>query len=220
MAADCLSAWEASKWIPVIADAVQAIAVVGGIYLAFKQLSAWRVQRLGEKRMELAADILTTADEVVSAIRNMRSPGAFEGEGLTRKAKDFETESIKRIRDSYYVPLERWKTSEDVFKKFETLRPKARVYFEKRLEPYFATLIATPFRIAVASRMLIETADEYGDSDQDRIQRLRASQKKREEIIWDHSTTGQPDELSIKMERALEGFTTTLMPLFDVDRKI
>ena len=71
--------------ITAVSVAIAAIAFVAGI-------SAWKREFIGKRRIELAEDVLALFYETQDAIREIRNPASFSGEGKTRKRDENERE--------------------------------------------------------------------------------------------------------------------------------
>src|SRR5206468_9776871 len=99
--------------LPISALQATSIAVTAGFAIA--GLSAWRRQLVGKRKIEIAEDTLVAVYKVRDAFTYLRSSGAFTTEGQSRPNRENETESVRSLRDTYFVPLERMQATSDAF---------------------------------------------------------------------------------------------------------
>jgi hypothetical protein len=69
------------------------------------------------RRVELAEDVLTAFYRVQVVLVHVRSPLSLGNEGEQRPRRGYESESLARLRDSYYVPIARLNREAEVFAK-------------------------------------------------------------------------------------------------------
>jgi len=116
--------------ITAVSAAVTAGSVVWGI-------SAWRREYVGKRQIELAESVLELFYEAEDAIREIRSPFSFTGEGSTRKKGEHESEEESRSLNNAYVVFERYQKREKLFAELRSLR--------YRMMATFGASAATPF---------------------------------------------------------------------------
>lgn len=177
-----------ADFVVAVAPAVTALAALGAALAAWKALSAWRDEMLGKRRSELAEDVLAKFYQAEKAISIIRSPvvGTSESEGREREPDETEKES--KILDTYYVPLARIQSQNELFADLYAKRFRMKALFGPDSEKPFATLDFVLRRIIVAARMLPS---------------VQANEKLRgehEDIIYE---TKENDELATKMKEAL-----------------
>ena len=100
-------------------------------------ISAWKVEFLGKRRIELAEEVLALFYQVRDAIEAIRSSFGYEGEGKTRKPGPNEKPEHKNALDQAYVLIERYNRHAEVFSRLHALR--------YRFMAQFGTDASTPF---------------------------------------------------------------------------
>jgi hypothetical protein len=84
-------------WTDIIQSAAVTIASVVAIY----GISAWKVEFLGKRRIELAEEVLALFYQVRDAIESIRGSFGYEGEGKTRKPGQKKNLNIKCISQDF-----------------------------------------------------------------------------------------------------------------------
>ena len=104
-----------ADFLVAVAPVGTALAALAAAVAAWKALSAWRDEMLGKRKAELAEDALTKFYQAERAISIIRSPivGTSESEGREREPDETEKES--KILDTYYVPLGRIQSQNELF---------------------------------------------------------------------------------------------------------
>jgi hypothetical protein len=148
--------------VKIIATLLQALAILVTAIFASRGLQAWRAQLVGKRKFEIAEEALLAAYKVRNAMSYIRSPGAFGGEGGTRPRSEPESEGIARAKDTYFVPLERMQKTSDDFARLEKMRLLCQVHFGSESAKPFDAILRARHTVAVAARMLINTAGEQG----------------------------------------------------------
>jgi hypothetical protein len=146
---------------------LQDVAVIIASCAAIYGINAWRREFVGKRRIELAEEILMLFYEARDAIRYMRSPFGYMGEGSSRPTREGELAEEKTIRDKAYVLKERYLKKQEIFTKIQVSR--------YRFMAQFGVTAAQPFE--ELHQLIIElfaTADELSDL---RIEQLYADRR-------------------------------------------
>ncbi len=98
-----------------LTDIIQSGAVTIASIVAIYGISAWRVEFIGKRRIELAEDVLALFYQAKDAIEAMRSSFGYVGEGTTRQPRSDEKPEHKESLDQAYVLIERYNKYADVF---------------------------------------------------------------------------------------------------------
>ena len=139
----------------------------------------------------------------------IRNPGALVG-ATTRQRQPDESDSLARLRDTYFVPLERMQKTSGDFAEFEKMQLLCQVYFGPEAGEPFERVKKARHTVWVGATMLLQTAGEHGmDSESNR--KLVA---KWYSHIWEgYGAEGQqPDELSDAVNRAVADIEAMCRP--------
>ena len=120
-----------------IADVITSLSVAIAALAFVAGINAWRREFVGKRRIELAEDVLALFYEAQDAIREIRNPFSFGGEGKTRKHGDLELEEETKILDQAYVVFERYQKREKLFAELRSIRYRFMATFGyKAGEPF------------------------------------------------------------------------------------
>lgn len=103
-------------------DIIQSAAVIIASVVAIYGISAWKVEFLGKRKIELAEEVLALFYQVRDVIESIRSPFCYEGEGKTRKPVPNEKPEHKDAFDRAHVLIERYDHHAEVFSRLHALR--------------------------------------------------------------------------------------------------
>jgi len=102
----------------------------------------------------LAEEALVLFYEAKDALRWIRSPGGFVGEGQTRKPMENETLEEKEIFDHAYIVIERYNKQQELFNKIHAMRYRYRANFGTQEAKPFDDLRGVINDIITSSRQL------------------------------------------------------------------
>ena len=112
-----------------VVNAVASLAGLVAAIAAIRGVSTWRSEMVGRRRAELAEETLTRFYEGRDYLAWTRHPFAFAGEGQTRETPADETESERRDRYVYYVPVERITKKAEFWASFDAATYRFRAVF-------------------------------------------------------------------------------------------
>lgn len=112
----------AADVITSVSVAVAAIAFLSGV-------SAWKREFVGKRRIDLAESVLALFYEAEDAIREIRNPFSFAGEGNTRKRSEHEGENESHLLDEAYVVFERYRKREQLFAQVRSMKYRFMAMF-------------------------------------------------------------------------------------------
>ncbi len=133
--------------ITAISVAIAALAFVFGV-------NAWRREFVGKRRIELAENVLALFYEAQDAIREIRSPFSFGGEGSTRKRSEHEREEETQILDQAYVVFERYQKREKLFAELRSMKYRVMATFGSNAGKFFDEINAILNEIFSAANIL------------------------------------------------------------------
>ena len=179
----------------VIAPIIQTFAIAITAYYASRGLRAWRWQLIGKRKIEIAEETLVATYKVRSLFYYIRSPGAFGGEGTSRKRADDEKPGLASLKDSYFVPIERIQKTSDDFARLEKARLLCEVYFGARAGDPFDVIMRLNRKVAVSAQMLLVTVGEGLDSSTNR--------ERWEADIWHGASSQGTDPIEAAVDAAV-----------------
>jgi len=112
-----------------IADIITAVSVAVAALAFVVGINAWRREFVGKRRIELAEDVLALFYEAQDAIREIRNPFSYGGEGKTRKRSEHEIEEEGQFLDQAYVVFERYQKREKLFAELRSLKYRLMATF-------------------------------------------------------------------------------------------
>jgi len=192
-------------------DAIQALAVLFGVRIAWLGLRTWRDEVIGRRKIEVAEEALGAFLNVWNAIDAARSPHGHAGEGASRPGRDKEPDGpAKDRKDAFYVPIERLQRYKEALKALEMITPKAMIYFGDDVLGPIKEIRDVLLNVHYSAFDLIETFDNQSNA-------LDKDKKKWERTIF---RTGEDDEIGAQLAKALSRMEEILRPAvqFSSDR--
>ena len=138
------------------------VLIPAGIAI-FAALTGWRWQIVGKRRFELAERLLLQFNHAADIIQNTRLSESHSNEGTTRDRAEGEPDNLTRLKDSYWVPIDRINKKIEVFAEARENELIARYFFGPEAEKCFQTIKESVDKVVIASRMLITTVRREGE---------------------------------------------------------
>jgi hypothetical protein len=184
--------------VRLAAVVLQAAAIIVTAVFAVLGLRAWRAQVIGKRKVEIAEETLVLAHKVRSAIAYARMPVHGSREGLSRPREIAEDEDFRKVKDSYFVPVERLRAYDEDFALLERQQLLCEVYFGRDVREPLEAISRVRASILRAARKLL--ASDHGKPvEPDEL----AALKRCEAAIWNF---GDFDESVAAIERALRPY--------------
>lgn len=117
-------------------------------------IGSWRREYRGKRQAELAEETLSLFYEARDAIKHIRHPFSYAGEGSTREESEKETEEEKKAFNQAYVVHERYNKYQDIFNKIHSLRYRFMTQFGIESAKPFQDLRQILSKIFTASQTL------------------------------------------------------------------
>lgn len=182
-------------------DADRALAerkVQADIDLAREKFEYDRRQGVFRRRFELAEQFLADVYHFRSMMRFVRSGVSFGAEGETRTAQGAESETVKRTRNSYFVPRERLHAESEFVAAMFARQTTCHAHFGADADKAFTLLHEAIHHVRVASSLLVEWTDDHDQADRATMERLRRD-------IWQPTAArAGKDEIGDKIEEAVQ----------------
>ncbi|MEY4704121.1 MAG: hypothetical protein RL042_317 [Nitrospirota bacterium] len=112
-----------------LTDLIQSGAVIIASIVAIYGITAWRVEFVGKRRIELAEEVLALFYQAQDIINSIRSSFGYEGEGRTRKPGPNESPKDKDALNQAYVLIERYNRHTELFSRLHALRYRFMAQF-------------------------------------------------------------------------------------------
>jgi len=195
---------------------VTALTAVFGVFIA---LPLWQKKKVDESHVRLAEDTLALFFEAREKLAWVRMPGAFAGEGQSRKKMDPEGEGLAGLRDAYYVSLERLLRDAEFWGRFDAQRIRFRVIFGNAAAMPFQDIRRIRNSIASAAHMLIMTAkaDLRVATEEDAHRKWERNKLLWENQIW--AGHEQPDSVAEEIDSAILRMEEHCRPLIESKAK-
>jgi hypothetical protein len=148
------------------------------------------------RRVEFAEELLAAFYKLRDTVLVIRGPFSYGDEGATRKRRQNEDETEARARDGFYVPIVRMQKEKEFLSDLASKKYRAQAVFKHDIERAFGLATEVLNQIQIASGMLV---DQVGQERAD-----PEFWRKLEGQIWNTSTPDKPDELSQKIDQAIE----------------
>jgi len=148
------------------------------------------------RRVEFAEELLAAFYKLRDIVLSIRGPFSYGDEGATRKRREHESEPEATARDSFYVPIARMQKQTEFLSDLISKKYRAQAVFKRDIQRAFVLANEVLNTIQIASGMLVE-----------QVGQPRADPefwRKLEGQIWNTSTPDKPDELSQKIDQAIE----------------
>lgn len=168
-------------------------------FLSFRTFNRWKLEKLEERRIEIAFDALTIAYQTRSVFQHIRSPLTANHE-LDEVSGNDES---KRRQGQYLVALKRIAKNKDFFERVWHLQPKCMAVFGRQIDDTFMKLHKARRHIEVAAEMLAVRAIDpdiglhQDDSTRKLYHQLRLD-------IWDQQSSEANDDRVGKMLKEFE----------------
>ncbi len=187
-----------------IADVITAISVAVAALAFVVGVNAWRREFVGKRRIELVENVLALFYEAQDAIREIRNPFGFVGEGKTRERSDYEIEEEARILDRAYVVFERYQKREKLFAEIHSMKYRVMATFGSNAGEAFDELNMIINDIFSAANML----GTYYWKRQGRVQMGKEEFKKHLEEMYKYEAVfwfkgEENDEITPRVQRAI-----------------
>jgi hypothetical protein len=166
--------------------ALEHVAVIIASCTAIYGISAWRREFVGRRRIELSEEVLVLFYEARDAIRFIRNPLGYVGEGESRPHREGEFPDEKKVRDKAYVLLERFDKKQEIFSKIQATRYRFMAQFGEEAARPFDELHKLIIDLFSAADQLAELRIEqrHGDGRDDARRDRRERIQELERVYW------------------------------------
>src|SRR5262249_32615619 len=111
------------------------LAITIGIAIGgFRTFGRWKREQIEERRIDIAFEALSLAQESKLVFGRIRDSNGFEGEWRNMPIKENESDSDRNMRGPSYATLVRINAEADYFQRMLRLQPKAIAAFGAPVE--------------------------------------------------------------------------------------
>jgi hypothetical protein len=169
-------------------ETIRDLSILGTALAAIYGIGSWRRESMAKKKTELAEDTLTLFYEAEDAIKIIRYPGSYGGQGSTRKPGLNENLKQKHARDAAYVLIDRYLKFKKLFNRIHSMRHRFAAQFGKESAEPFDELHKLIKGILSSAMRLSEiwAKDEEGIP-QEEMEKYYCLRERYEAIFWEGS---------------------------------
>lgn len=179
---------------------IESISIIIASLTAIYSIDQWRREHRGKRQAELAEEALSLFYEAQDAIRHIRTPFAYGGEGSSRKSGNKESPEEKQAFDKAYVVFERFGSHNELFNKLHAIRYRFMAEFGVDAAKPFDVLQRIANEIKVSARMLARLWARQNRSfrNEQSEQKYFNQIQKLEAIFWDGLEEDDPINPKLK----------------------
>lgn len=171
-----------------LAEFLASLSLIIACWTAIIGINAWRREFMGKRKIELAEEVLALFYEIEDALRDIRNPMSYVGEGSTREKQEDETEKDTANRNRAFVVYERYRRHQDKVAHLRSLKYRCMARFENgadAAEP-FDDMVKIFNELFFAAQILPDYWQRQGTFT-DRDEEFKAHLKEKwefESVIW------------------------------------
>jgi hypothetical protein len=144
---------------------------VGIAGIGFRTFGRWKREKLEEKRIEIAFDMLAIAYEAQFIFAHIRGPMAYPYEWTDMQEVITETADQRSARGTFYATLSRIAANKDYFERLWKLQPRCMAMFGAEVADVFMLLHRARREVEVAAQMLASPGRKFGDEMRSKLER-------------------------------------------------
>ncbi len=183
-----------------IVKTIELILLLAGCIIAGMGLKTWRQQVIEQPKIELAREIVESFYDIIDLIkyirRNFRKPGGSQYIRDYFKFPDATDYQCSQLETIYEL-----EKNINRIDRFQDLKNKANVIFDKSLEKHFLGIIKIINRIDYNTRILYQTKEEKRDKLSRELKKYNIEQS-------------EDDEVNLQMQNILAEVEKTLKPFY------
>jgi hypothetical protein len=177
--------------------------------LAERKFAYERQQAIFKRRFELAEQILADAYRFRDLMKYVRNGFSFGVEGESRKPAGLETDDIKRMRDVYFVPVERLHKESEFTSSMMARRYACIAHFGNEVGSAFDAFVQSIQAVGVASSTLIELAGHVHPDNRVLVEKLKSD-------LWEPMAQhAQNNEIGTKIDGGVKTIERLCKPVLE-----
>jgi hypothetical protein len=197
-------------WTDIIQSAAVTIASIVAIY----GITAWKVEFVGKRRIELAEEVLVLFYQARDVIASIRSPLGYVGEGQSRKPGPNEKPEHKEALDQAYVLIERYNKHFEIFSRLHALRYRFMVQFGAEASTPFDDLNKIIHELLLAARRKARWAMAP-----ERLLRSEAAEEKYQREWLENESVyysgGEDDPIALRLAKIIAEIEIKCQPIIE-----
>src|SRR6266567_2276120 len=179
----------------------------------FRSFDRWKREKLEERRIEIAFDLLSIAYESKYVFDNIRTPMSFSYEWEDMPKQPGETDDEWRRRGPYYAARKRVIAAKPFFDRLFQIQPKCMAMFGTQVEDTFMLLHKARREIEVASDMLASKVTDEAGPQRDRNDEFWEQCRRN---IWEHGDFDKgKDKVKFKLTQFRVDVEKLCRPIID-----
>ncbi len=178
-----------------------SVSLIIAVWTAIISMNTWRREYIGKRDFEFTEEVLSLFYEARDAIRDIRSPVRYVGEGSSRKEAPNESQKEKEINDRAYVVVERYNKHQELFNKLYSMRYRYMARFGNNAAKPFDDLKTIEIDIFSSAEMLTYYWSDRGCQqlrDETESQHYPDRRQDYEAVIW-RRLSGK-DQITLKVD--------------------
>jgi hypothetical protein len=138
--------------LTIVGFGITICIAIGG----FRTFGRWKREKIEERRIEVAIDMLSVVYEAKFVFDNIRGPMTFEYEWEDMPSEIGNDEADRRRRGQFYATLKRIRAHREFFEKSWNLQARCTAVFGTEAEEIFLLMHQARREIEVAAEMLLQ----------------------------------------------------------------
>ncbi len=195
--------------LEVVNTALVLVSTLAIVITTIIAIYAWKKEFKGKRKIELAEEVLALFYEARDAIRAIRNPFGFQGEGATRKPQENEAQEEKEARDRAYVVYERFDKRKEVFNKLHSKRYQFMARFGTKKAKPFEDIRMIVIEIQVSADSLAEIWSISGKSEATQ-KREQEDQQEDQSVIW---SGGKDNIIDHRLKKVISDIEAICQPI-------
>lgn len=197
-----------------LTDLIQSGAVIIASIVAIYGITAWRVEFVGKRRIELAEEVLAHFYQARDIINSIRSSFGYEGEGKTRKSGLNESPKDKDALDQAYVLIERYNRHAELFSRLHALRYRFMAQFGPDASTPFDDLnkIINELLLSAKRKARLSTVPEWKLRSEAALEKHHEEWLENERVYYSEE---QNDPITPRLVKIISDIESTCRPIIE-----
>lgn len=201
-----------------IVDALYAISILIGIWVAIAGINNWRKEHAGKRKIELAEDSLALFYEAFDAINYLRHPFSYPSETEEIERGKYESEVSWEARKNASVVFYRYKQHQELFNKLHASRYRFMAQIGKEKARPFDDLRQIINDIVKSARHLSRLWGREHFRTEEQWEEHQKHIEEQETIFWADSVENDP--INPRVEKAINDMEIVCKEVIEGEKSI